>query len=75
MATTTTDMVTRPADPRFMAPATFARTRRCPRCEGNLFLTEEDDRPEWSCLQCGRSYPTSQQLERAAEAPRKRHAA
>lgn len=31
--------------------------KRCPRCGGNLFLSNETGTPEWTCLQCARTYP------------------
>ncbi|MER3420100.1 MAG: hypothetical protein C4290_06055 [Chloroflexota bacterium] len=39
--------------------------RRCPRCGGNLFLSTETDVPEWTCLQCARTYPAVVTPERA----------
>lgn len=43
-----TTVLDRPAD-----RAERARVERCPRCEGRMFLEDDIDGPEYTCLQCG----------------------
>jgi ribosomal protein S27AE len=52
--------------------------KRCPRCGGNLFLSNESGVPEWACLQCARTYPavvTREGVAVAAEIGREREPA
>lgn len=35
---------------------TAAARRRCPRCNGNLFMSREDYGTALHCLQCGREF-------------------
>ena len=51
------------------------RPDRCVRCGGNLFLNQEDECWEQTCLQCGRSYPLHQVLPKLGSPVRVRVAA
>lgn len=48
---------------------------RCPRCSGNLLLTEENDAAQWVCLQCGRGFPVARSLKRVPVGASQRSAA
>ncbi len=43
--------------------------KRCPRCRGNLFLLEDGEVREWTCLQCGRHYTAELLLAARGPAP------
>ncbi len=40
-----------------MKQVIMKQIKRCPHCGGNLFLSVETGAPEWTCLQCARTYP------------------
>ena len=43
-------------------PGLSFRRRACPRCGGDAYVEPAGDDPDWRCLQCGRTVPTSGRL-------------